>query len=120
MTKKASHGQIMVDILTALNIKQTELSKQTKIVQSHLSLVIHGKKGISYGMIEKLIQVFPQINTNRIFTGSGPVLLPKWQQYDTVEESQAPYKTDDPLFRARHHLLAALGEVDAAIAKNCQ
>lgn len=119
MTKLTSHGEALVDILNALNIKQIELSKRTHIVQSHLSLVIHGKKTISYGMIEKLIRVFPQINTNRIFTGNGPVLLPEWQQRDRVEEPQALYE-DSSLHQARQHLVSALREIDAAIAKKCQ
>lgn len=120
MTNFEHHSHRLSDILNALNLNQTQLSKKTKIVQSHISAVIKEKKGISYGMIEKLIQHFPQVNVNRIFTGRGPVLLPDWEQYDQVGEPSMPYGRADPLAQVRYHLVCALREVDEAIAKNCQ
>lgn len=110
----------MTDILRALKLSQTELSEKSHISQSHISLVINEKKGISYGMIEKMMRHFPQVNVNRIFTGRGPVLLPDWEQYDQVGEPSIPYGNADPLAQARYHLVCALREVDRAIAKNCQ
>lgn len=120
MTKYEHHSLRLAEILRAMNINQIELSKKARISQSHLSLVINEKKGISYGMIEKLMRHFPQVNVNRIFTGRGPVLLPDWEQYDQVGEPSMPYGRADPLAQVRYHLVYALREVDEAIAKNCQ
>ena len=118
MTKNLAIGQRIAAVLEALELNQSEFYARTKINQSQMSKVINGNKQFSHGMIEKMLSVYPYINITSIFTGIGPLFFT--DQYDQVKESQAPYKTDDPLFRARHHLLAALGEVDAAIAKNCQ
>lgn len=120
MTNLEHHSRRLSDILNALNLNQTELSKKAGIVQSHISAVIKEKKGISYGMIEKLMRHFPQVNVNRIFTGRGPVLLPDWEQYDQVGEPSVPYGSTDPLAQTWYHLVCALREVDRAIAKNCQ
>lgn len=120
MTNLEQHSQRMTEILFALNVNQTELAETAGIVQSHISAVIRQKKGISYGMIEKIILHFPQVNVNRIFTGRGPVLLSDWEQPDQVGESSVPYEKADPLSKTRHHLVCALREIDMAIAKNCQ
>ena len=109
VTEKQIQGKRLQEIVDALNLNQQRFSRLIQNSQSHVSRAIKGEKGISFGMLQKMLRQYPQININRIFTGLGPVLFSS-EAIQTVEESQAPY--GDPLSEARQHLKSALDLLD--------
>ncbi len=114
VTKNQVQGLRVAAILNALNMKQARFAQETGIKQSQISKVVNGSKQLSFGMIEKILAVYPHININRVFTGYGPVLLPV-EQLDVVSESQAQYIVDPKknLEFLRKHLVTAIQLLDS-------
>ena len=120
MTNEESQRLRIVQILNALNLNQTQMAQVTGIKQSQLSKVIGGQKGLSAGMIERMLDQFPHININRVFTGLGPVLLPVGNS-TRVEEPASPYGDKcAQLHAVRDHLVSCVQNIDMIIAKECQ
>lgn len=120
---KQIQGERLQEILFALNIKQKQFCDITGIQQSHMSNAVQGKKGISFGLIEKMIRAFPNVNTNRIITGDGPVLLFEPDMLQIIKEPSAYYGQSDTcthLDALRQRLVQSLAIVEHIIANNCQ
>lgn len=124
MTNKELQGERLQEILFALNISQNTFCEMTGSQQSHLSNAIQGKKGISFGMLEKTMRTFPQVNLNRIFTGEGPVLYSTYTNISSeVRERGAVYAAKgrcEHLEALRQRLLQSLTIIEHIIAEDCQ
>lgn len=122
MTNKQRQGERLEEILFALEIGQKHFCDKTGVQQSHMSLALKGVKGISFGMLEKTIRAFPNVNLNRIFTGEGPILFS--QSYmSEVQEPRAQYGAQgrcDHLQAIRQRLVQSLTIIEHLIAEDCQ
>jgi len=119
VTNNELQGQRLADIMNTLNLNQSEFSRLTKVVQSHISRCLKGEKAVSNGMIVKIVRTFPNVNINRIFTGNGPVLLSDAQSF--VHENGFPYGIQDQksrLILLKKRLIQLVSEIDTIIAEN--
>jgi transcriptional regulator with XRE-family HTH domain len=128
VTQKEEQGLRLRELISALNISQTEFSVQVGVTQSYLSRVLSGKKSISWKMTIGISKSFPEVNQNWLTSGQGEMFLggleKKYEELPdgggVVSEADGEYGRGDPLSALRAVLdeygrrLAALeAEVEA-------
>lgn len=122
MTKYSAKGKRLADVLDSLNLNQVQFAEKIGMSQSQVNRSLSDQKNVSSGMIEKMLNAFPIININRLFTGVGPVLLEEYQVHE-LREPSAPYGTKtrcEHLDALRQRLSQSLVIVEHIIAENCQ
>lgn len=76
MAKEISDKEIMAQLLEALNMKAYPFSiKLEKVHRSTIYNILQGVHGISYELVEKIIDKFPNVNPDFLKKGKHPVLI---------------------------------------------
>lgn len=122
MTKYSAKGKRLADVLDSLSLNQVQFAEKIGMSQSQVNRSLSDQKNVSSGMIEKMLNAFPIVNINRLFTGVGPVLLEEYQVRE-LREPSAPYGTKtrcEHMEALRQRLSQSLTIVEHIIAENCQ
>lgn len=79
-------------LIKSLKTNQLQLSKKIGVQYSQTNSILHGRSKISRGYLEKLLHIYPKINSHWLLTGEGPMYLePNNTSTQIVEEPNSEY-----------------------------
>jgi len=84
------------------NINAGELANRLEVQRSNISHILNGRNKPSAAFIEKMLNVFPDLNARWLLTGEGSMinsaLLPTAEQLsETIKYKQQPVKIEDSI-----------------------
>lgn len=99
---KTSVNTRLLEVLKYKNISANALSKMLKMPQTTVNNYVSGKRKISFELIKKVLEVFPEINEKWLLTGEGMMLnsVGDTMRYIVAQTAMPEYSADfvrDPL-----------------------
>lgn len=88
--KKLEQGIRLETILKELGITQNNFAKLVGISQAYVSLMLSGKKSISYSVIQNITKYLPQVNIKWLLLGEGEMFIE--QKSEEVQKSDIDHK----------------------------
>lgn len=71
-------------LIKALNVNQSELAKTLGMAQPNISRILNGGAQVSIELVNKISNVYKQVNLHWLLTGDGEMLFEKNPQVDEL------------------------------------
>lgn len=80
-----SINQNIIQFIDFIGLNRYKFSKKTGISESVLLNIYKGKNKPSVDILEKILNIYPALNLNWLFTGNGNILLENQELKDAVK-----------------------------------
>lgn len=92
-----SVNQRLGEYIKFKRIKQTEIAIKLGVTQAYISGIITGKDNLGMNQLQKVLELFPDLNADWLLVGRGEMLVPGHglqKEYEIKEMVQAIVKEE--------------------------